>query len=323
MEGKREDYEKLEKLREQYEKHQMTEHQKEAFRRSIMKAKKENRQKRQKTWQKTFAAAAAAVALFILLPNLSPEIAYAMSNLPLVGGIVKVVTFRDYQYETDRHNADITVPELTLSETEGENGASGGGSAAGDAAGTEQAASSEKEERLQKTTDEINEEIRQITDEIIAEFEAAAADEEGYQDVMVKSEILATADDYFTLKLICYQASGSGAEWDYFYTIDLNTGERLALADLFADGADYITPVSENIKEQMKEQMAADEMVAYWVDNEDVPEWNFERITDETSFYLNQDGNLVICFNEGDVAPMYMGCVEFVIPDEVIGDIRK
>ena len=36
-----------------------------------------------------------------------------------------------------------------------------------------------------------------------------------------------------------------------------------------------------------------------------------------TSFYLNGDNRLVICFNEGDVAPMYMGCVSFVISEEI------
>ena len=48
-----------------------------------------------------------------------------------------------------------------------------------------------------------------------------------------------------------------------------------------------------------------------------------KAITDETSFYINESGNIVICFNEGDVAPLYMGCVEFVIPDEAIKGIRK
>ena len=52
-------------------------------------------------------------------------------------------------------------------------------------------------------------------------------------------------------------------------------------------------------------------------------EWDFQSITDDTSFYLNQNGEVVICFNEGDVAPMYMGCVEFVILNEVLADIRK
>lgn len=320
MEGRREDYEKLEELKKQYEMHEMTEDQKEALRRTMMEAKRDNRQKRRRVQRSAMTAVAAAVALFILLPNMSQEIAYAMSNLPLVGGIVKVVTFRDYQYETDRHNADITVPELTVSMADTEKGAQ---DAAGPETDTQMPETAGQEQALQKTTDEINEEIRQITDEIIAEFEAAAADEEGYQNVIVKSEILATSDQYFTLKLICYQGAGSGAEWDYFYTIDLNTGERLALADLFTEGSDYIDRISQSIKEQMKARMEADESQYYWLDQEDVPDWNFRQITDETSFYLNQDGNVVICFNEGDVAPMYMGCVEFEIPAQTPAEIRR
>ena len=41
------------------------------------------------------------------------------------------------------------------------------------------------------------------------------------------------------------------------------------------------------------------------------------------SFYLNENGEVVICFNEGDVAPMSMGCVTFVIPNDVLADIRR
>lgn len=61
-------------------------------------------------------------------------------------------------------------------------------------------------------------------------------------------------------------AAGSGSEEDYYYTIDLATGQRLALADLFKDGADYVTPISKNIKKQMRAQMKADENVMYWTD---------------------------------------------------------
>lgn len=41
-------------------------------------------------------------------------------------------------------------------------------------------------------------------------------------------KVISTTDDYFTLKLMCYQAAGSGSEEDYYYTIDLATGQRLA-----------------------------------------------------------------------------------------------
>lgn len=328
MQNNRNDSEKMEAMKNEYKEMEMSREQVEAMKKSIADAKNEKKKKRYMTRS---AVAAAAVAGFILLPNTSQGVAYAMSSIPLVGKLVEVVTFRDYQYESERQNADVTVPELVADGangipggTESADGTNGGLNGNGLADGSAQAeADSRVQENLKKTTEEINAEIREITDQIVAEFEENAKKEGGYQDIVVKHEVLATSEDYFTLKLICYQGAGSGAEWDYFYTIDLTTGERLALADLFVEGADYITPISENIKEQMSEQMAADENVIYWLENEDIPEWNFQQITDETSFYLNQNGNIVICFNEGDVAPMYMGCVEFEIPSDVVAGIRK
>lgn len=317
MEGKKKDSEKIKEMKKSYEEPKMSDEQIEMMKQRMEEAKMEKRtsQKKKHVLRNTVAAAAAVVAVFVVLPNTSENVAYAMSNIPVVGKLVEAVTFRDYKYESERHNADIEVPELTVN-------------VAGETAGTEtsqdgtETADTRVQENLKKTTEEINAEIQEITDQIVAEFEKNVGDEWGYQDIMVKHEVINTTEDYFTLKLICYQASGSGAEWDYFYTIDLKTGERLALKDLFADGADYITPISENIKEQMQEQMNADENVHYWLHDE-ITEWNFDKITDETSFYLNENGNIVICFNEGDVAPMYMGCVEFVIPEDVTEEIRK
>ena len=306
------DFEKIENAKKQYEQIQMSEEQLEAMKHRIYEAKREKRKMNKKHAIRNISAAAAAVAVFVALPNTSPTVAYAMSNIPVLGKLVEVVTFRDYQYESERHNADIKVPELVTDGTEIFNN-------------TEQeteTADGQAQENLKKTTEEINAEIKEITDQIVTNFEEGLQYEEGYQDVMVKSEVIATTDDYFTLKLICYQGAGSGSEWDYFYTIDLATGERLALKDLFIEGADYITPISENIKTQMREQMATDEMVYYWVDDE-IEEMNFKTITDETSFYLNERDEIVIAFDEYEVAPGYMGCVEFVISKEVTENIRK
>ena len=243
--------------------------------------------------------AAALVAAMIILPNTSSTVAHAMGQIPVLGKLIEVVTFRDYQYESERHTANIEVPEITVDEVE---------------------ESEQVNEVLNQTVKDINTEIQDITNEIVAQFETYLEDEQGYQDVMVKSEILATTDDYFTLKLLCYQGAGSGYQWNYYYTIDLTTGERLKLKDLFVEGADYITPISENIKEQMQAQMDADEMVHYWLHDE-IEELNFKSITEDTSFYLNERGNIVIGFNEGDVAPMYMGTVEFEIPSDALKNI--
>ena len=44
---------------------------------------------------------------------------------------------------------------------------------------------------------------------------------------------------------------------------------------------------------------------------------NFRQIAENQDFYVNTDGHVVICFNEYEVAPGYMGCVEFVLADTV------
>ena len=301
-------------VEESYQKPQMTKGQVEEMKRRIEQAKMENRRENKKAiWTKFVSVAAAVAAAFVILPNTSANIAYAMEQIPVLGKLVEVVTFRDYEYTSDRHMADIEVPQLTTEVIKDEVVT----------VPEAQTTQDEVQEALQKTTEEINAEIQQITDKIITEFEKNTLSQEGYQDVVVKSEVIATTQDYFTLKLICYQGAGSGYQWNYFYTIDLTTGERLQLKELFAEGVDYITPISENIKAQMREQMAADENKRYWLDDKDIPEWNFKQITDETSFYVNEAGNVVMSFNEGDVAPMYMGVVEFEIPAEVLADIKK
>lgn len=293
----------LQGVKKEYRSHQMTKAQEEQIYQKIREAKQmDTGIKKQSALIKLLpVAAAAAIGIFIILPNTSATIAHAMEQIPVIGSLVKVVTFRDYEYESDRNMADIEVPEIKPELATEDNAL---------------------QENLDRTTAEINAEIQTITDNLIKEFEDNLKSEWGYQDVVVKSEVLATTPDYFTLKLICYQGAGSGYQWNYFYTIDLKTGERLKLKDIFKEGADYITPISENIKRQMQERMDADENVYYWL-NDEIEEWNFKAITDETSFYLNEKGNVVIGFNEGDVAPMYMGTVEFEIPADVLDGIRN
>ncbi len=294
--------EELRTLKKEYLRPRMSEEQLEGLKMKMQEADMENRRERSKMRGIRFTVTAAALlAAFVILPNTSASVAHAMERIPLIGRMVEIVTFRDYEYEGERHSADIEVPEIKLDE-ELEN--------------------SDAQEKLEQTADEINGEIREITEKLIKEFETYLEDEQGYQDIVVTSEVLATTPEYFTLKLLCYQGAGSGTQWNYYYTIDLTTGERLQLKDIFQEGADYITPISDSIKEQMQAQMDADETVYYWLHDE-IEEWNFKAITDETSFYLNEKGNVVIGFDEGEVAPMYMGSVEFEIPAEAVKDIRQ
>ena len=244
--------------------------------------------------------------LVIAVPNMSAEAADAMSDIPLIGKICDAVTFRDYHYSSERFQADVIVPGI-IDSREDSYGA----------------------DTLRKQSAEnVNRKIDAIANELIEEFKRQAeAGDEGYASLYVNYEILHTTDEYFTLKLITFQGAGSGCEQDYYYTIDMDTGRELKLSDLFEDGSDYITPISENIKEQMREKMADESAGAtYWIDidkSDPVYEWAFEKISPDQQFYVDKDGNIVIAFGEGDVAPMYMGTQEFVIPKYVTDNMRR
>ena len=47
----------------------------------------------------------------------------------------------------------------------------------------------------------------------------------------------------------------------------------------------------------------------------------FTTIKADQNFYITEEGKLVIVFDEYEVAPGYMGIVEFEIPTEVLADI--
>ena len=149
----------------------------------------------------------------------------------------------------------------------------------------------------------------------------AAGESGGHLDVELDYSVITDSDRLFSIRFDQLLVMASGTQMVKIYHIDKQTGEMIDLGGLFKEGADYVTAVSENIKKQMKERMAADESLVYWVDNEDMAEWNFESIKEDNTFYVNENGKLTIVFDEYQVAPGYMGSVEFEIPTEIVQDL--
>ncbi len=90
---------------------------------------------------------------------------------------------------------------------------------------------------------------------------------------------------------------------------------------LFKDDQ-YIRLISGNIKEQMKSQMKDNPDKFYWVHgaSDVLPTDEFKAIKKDQNFYINKNGKLVIVFDKYEVAPGYMGSVEFEIPTEAIAN---
>ncbi len=171
--------------------------------------------------------------------------------------------------------------------------------------------------------DEINFDIEQATSQLIEEFQESAELGESYGSLEIHHETVTDNENYFTLKLSMYRGAGSGFESYKFYTVDKRTGKRIQIGDLFQEDSNYNELLSENIKEQMRTQMAEDEGKVYWVDYEEVPEWSWERLKEDQNFYFDTEGNIVIVFDEYEVAPGYMGAREFTVQRALFEGILK
>lgn len=320
--------EQLRQLQEEYENMIIPEAGRERLQAGIDRARMEKKRVEHARRRSAWTAVAAAAVVMIALPNTNIQIAHAMENIPLLGGFFRLVTVRQYNYSDENHNAEVELAQINYGEDAGEGASVGEVAAApeGTAAGNVEGASDGQEAAVANLSEDgveaVNQNMEATVEELIRQFEDTLS-EEGYHGLHVTQEIVTDNERYYTVKLSVLETEASGYEHNQFYTIDKQTGNVVTLEDLFVEGSDYISAISENIKTQMQEQMAADEGVIYFLDNDDMPEFNFQGITEQTNFYFNEKDELVIAFDEYEVAPGSMGTPEFVIPQEVTAAILK
>ena len=231
------------------------------------------------------AWAAAVLALCIAVPNVSPAAAASMADLPVLGAIVRVVTFRSYIYDDGFHSADVSVPELAGSQA----------------------------------AQKVNEQVRDYTDRLMGAFEEtceAELGQEGYLGLDVTSSVVTDSDTWFTLRVDAVETQASGYQFSRFYHIDKAADQVVKLKDLFREDADWSAVLTREVRRQMEERMAADSGASYF------PE-ELTEIGPEQNFYFNESGELVLVFDEYTIAPGSMGMPEFTIPAEVYETLRK
>ena len=323
--------EQLRQLKEEYENMTIPEEGRERLQAGIDRARMEKKRAERARRRSAWAAVAAAAVVMIALPNTNMQIAHAMENIPVLGGFFRLVTVRQYNYSDENHDAEIELAQITYEEDTGEGApvgavAEGASAPEGADAGSAEESGAGQNVAVAKLSEDgleaVNQDMTATVEKLIRQFEDTLS-EEGYHGLHVSQEVVTDNAQYYTVKLSVLETEASGYEHNQFYTIDKQTGNVVTLADLFAEGSDYLTVISENIKTQMREQMAADEGVIYFLDDEDMPEFNFQGITEQTNFYFNEKGELVIAFDEYEVAPGYMGASEFVIPQDVTATLLK
>ncbi|GFI61508.1 anti-sigma-V factor RsiV [Clostridiales bacterium] len=245
---------------------------------------------RRYSFMKKAATTAAAIAiLFTIGVNSSEVFAREVIDIPIIGSIARILTFRSYETQTKDAKISVDIPSIELI--------------------------SEDLNGLEK---EVNEEIyefcEQYADEALIradEYKRAFLDTGGSEeewakhkiDIKVWYEVKALTDEYLSLAIIGSDNLFSAYSEAKYYSFDIKEGKWLSISDILDD--DHMLSAEESIRYQVKQRESETQM-EFWDE-----EW--QGIDENTKFYINSSGNPVIVFEKYEIAPGAAGRQEFEV----------
>ena len=234
------------------------------------------------------AAVAAVVFTFVLLLNTNPVFASAMTDIPVLGQICRIVTFTEYQREEDFDYISERIHNIS------------------DTGNSELEARVNME--IRKLIDYELETARTRAKEYYDAFIATGGKREDYtpMSIYVDYDIKCMTDETVSFVIYKVETLASAYGQVFCYNIDLETGRYLTLKDVF--GPDYHNIVWNAVKPQL---VTNDDMSLYYFEEIDVE----PLITEDRMFYLTDNGNTaVIKFDKYEIAAGAAGMPEFEVP---------
>ena len=239
--------------------------------------------------QKSAAAAAAVLLIFAGALNTNMAFAKSAEELPVIGVLARVLTFRSYEEKTDDLEISVEIPSIDM--------------IAEDLKGAEQP---------------VNEEILRLCEQYAAEAEkraiqyrdaffATGGTEEEWKAHNIQNrvwyEVKAQSDKYLSLAVMGAENWTNAYSETKYYNIDLQDGSLIRLSDIL--GENYKQKADQEIRRQIRERQQ--EGGIYFE--------HFDGIREDTPFYLNESGQPVIVFEPYEIAPGSEGRQEFVISE--------
>ena len=236
-----------------------------------------------RAWGRRLGTVAACFAVVVGALNLSPTMASAAADIPVLGGLFQILTVRSYTDENADRTLEVEQPAVTGSDFA-------------------DAVSAEIQERVDAKTAEGEQLVAEYKDAFLATGGTQEEWEQHDITVSVSYDIKSQTDTVVSF-LVESNVSFSNAYWERtYYNLDLAADKELTLRDLL--GEDWVTICNDSIRTQM----TADPSVYF-----DESMGGFTTVDETTSFYIDQGGNPVVVFPPYAVAPGVMGYVEFEI----------
>ena len=237
--------------------------------------------------KKVASLAAVFCIIFVTLLNTSQIFAAAIYEIPIVGNVCRIFTFREYHIEDPIKYVDVKVPHIDNS------------------------GKTELEARVNLEISKLISENVEKGEERAKEYYKAFIETGGKSEdftpigINIDYEIKSISEKSVSFVITKYETFASAYFEQYFYNMDLQTGKLFTLKDWF--GSDYKDIVASSIEETIsnwsdyqKEALFQD------VDIDDL-------ITENRNFYLNDQNQIVVVFEKYEVAVGAAGILEFPI----------
>lgn len=236
-----------------------------------------------------WTAAAACFAVTVAALNLSPTIAKAAADVPVLGGLFRVLTVIRYDASDGGINYLLSVPRL---EADGER-----------AAAVNAAIREKVDQHLAKA--------RQDWDDYRTAFFATGGTEEEWagreMDVIVDYEIKSQTETRASFVVTLAEGWVASIEERYYYNLDLSENRDLTLRDYL--GEDWVNVCNASIQRQIADSVDAEGFTFFFAPEDG----GFTTVDETTSFYVREDGTVVVCFPKYGIAAGAAGFPEFPI----------
>lgn len=237
--------------------------------------------------KKAACAAVTFLVCMVSLLNISSGFAAAAYDIPIIGNLCRIFTFREYHFEDDIKYIDVKIPQFN---NDGK---------------------SDIEKR-------VNLEIQKIIGDYVEESEVRAKEYyEAYVQtggdpkefipigITIDYEIKHLSSRYVSFVITQYETNFSAYTSYVYYNIDLESGRKLTLKDWL--GSDYRQIAADSIEHTIS-GWSSEQKELLWDDLSVI-----DLISENTDFYIDQNRNAVVVFEKYEAARGSAGTLEFTI----------
>ena len=276
----------LNRAREDYEATPIPQELGDRVRAGIRQGRANYRRNRQRRYA---AGAAACLAVLVGALNLSPTVAAAAAEVPVLGGLFRVLTVRDFHRTENGINYDVNVPGV---EAEGE-------------------LAQRVNDVIREKVDSHLERARQDWEDYKDAFFATGGTEEEWggrtMDVIVDYEVKSQTETRLSFVVTFAEGWVASVEERYCYNLDLAEDRDITLAELL--GEDWVERCNEAVRAGIAASADEEGFTLFFP-----PEnGGFTTVDGDTAFYIREDGVPVLVFPEYAIAAGAAGSPEFPV----------